>query len=250
MTADPTPAGPSWLDRAAEASLRAHEAKAEPLTVREYPTTPLLGYQTLTWRAIHVTPGTLDQDTGSTFPVGWSVVAETSSPGDPGTVETVIWLHVLDALTPDDQDAHQQVAEVAAQALTGPLMEALRQEQLRHQIAEREVADLRAELDATYATLTQATGERDAANAEVDRLLQERGSQAIARARDAACDVLADVLDPRRRQEQELTTRGIRQDGATLHGTSAEWADWTSRAQAAGASIPTEPAPAPDPRPW
>lgn len=245
MTADPTPTGPSWLDRAAEASLRVHEAKAEPLTVREHPATPLLGYESLTWRALHITEGTTDR--GEPLPAGWSVIAETPGPdGD----EAVIWLHVLDAATPDDQAAHQQVAQVAAQALAGPLAEALRQEQLRHQLAEREVGDLRAELDATLATLTQATGERDAANAEVDRLMQERGSQAIARARDAACDILADILDPRRREEQELTVRGIRQDGAILHGTAAEWADWTSRAEAAGASIPTEPAVDTTARPW
>jgi hypothetical protein len=255
VTADQTP-GPSWLDRAAAASIRAIEAKDQPSTVREYPTTPLLGYPSLTWRALHVTEGTPDPSTGDPLPLGWSVVAET--PAEDGGHETVIWMHVLDALTPDDQDAHQQVAEVTAQALAELEAAGLHAYVERiHADAERRVDAFASErdrlqglLDDTRAELAQVRATAALPNLVADydkqRAIWTREVVELRRYLATARETLADVLDPRRRQEQELIVQGIRQDGAILHGTAAEWADWTARAQAAGASIPAGPAPAAD----
>lgn len=88
----------------------------------------------------------------------------------------------------------------------------------------------------------------DAERALADEALRCRDPLAHAAAHDAEGEierlraVLAEVLDPRRWQDQEVTIRGLRQDGAILHATTAELADWRARADNQPTRGPAAPA--------
>lgn len=188
MSGQPPDAG-SWLGRLADASKAAWEAKGEPLTVREgYP--PQSGGPA----DVAIARGVAIADALRIASEGRAHTRTNFHNGNPGKY---VGQHPS-----DDYDA----AVDALVASVATLAEGLRQEQLRHQAAETEVASLRGELDLASAEaedameaglilsidLAEANTDRHRLTAEVTELRGEL------RDRSEACARLAD-------QRAELT---------------------------------------------